>query len=230
MNMSVKWVWELEDGVPEGAVFVIADVYAATTNIVTLLGRNIEKLLIVNDQNVKQAKAEMPEALVIGESMSLPPNFFNSSNYPFALEDLDVRQKTILYMSVNGSGVVETAFEHHPAQVLTVSFINLLSVATYLTGVQDKPMVFVASGNKDFADKAAEEDMLCLLALKKKIENIPFDDEEYLWKAEGAVRLHYSSRRMSKDMEIVFQSRQSPIIPVCEKLDNNMILVTPLKQ
>ena len=224
MNVSLKWVWELDTSV-EPAIYVIADVYAATTNLVTLLSKEVAKIVIVNERNVQEAKKIYPDSLAIGESTILPDTFFVSSNYPYALDKVDVKGKTVLYMSANGSRVIEQIFNRTPLEVLTVSFCNVSAVARYLQTTNQQNVVLVASGNRDFADQVAEEDILCLYALKKRLQENSAEITQELQTAETAVRTHYASHDMNKDIAIVFHSPQLPIIPICERQENEMILV-----
>ncbi len=70
MLINTFWSWEIPDKL-EGVV-VIADVYAATTNIVSFLARGVSRLLIVDRENVVSIRKRLKEAVVIGESPDLP--------------------------------------------------------------------------------------------------------------------------------------------------------------
>lgn len=227
MTIALKWVWELGQASSVGTTYVITDVYAATTNIVTLLSRQVKKIIIVNDLNVQAAKHIEPDALLVGESNVLPGKEFASSNYPSALDTLSVTDRTILYMSANGSKVIEAVFEHIPVQVLTVSFCNLDAVAKVLREKTDANIILVASGNREFADQAAEEDLACLQALKKRINDPVADIGPEIRAAERAVRTHYASEDMQKDIEIVFHAPQVNVVPVCKQQDG-AIIIAPL--
>jgi len=136
MQTKILWPWELPE-VLDG-IAVIADVWAATTNITTFLTKDTKNLLIVNINNVQKAKNKYRDALTIGESLKLSKNFFDASNYPTEIEKIDVKNKTILYMSNNRSRIIELVFKKKAKRVITVSFTNITSVCEYLDSLKDK--------------------------------------------------------------------------------------------
>src|SRR5260221_7441966 len=119
MQTKIIWPWEVSD---LNGIAVIADVWAATTNITSFFRKGVNRLLIVNKNNVERAKKEYKDALVIGENFELPKNFFDTSNLPSDIENIDVKNKIVLFMSDNGSRIIELAFKKKAKKVITVSF------------------------------------------------------------------------------------------------------------
>lgn len=126
-KVDILWPWELPEKI-DGTAIVI-DILAATSNISWFLTHEVRKLVIVNSSNVDKARGKYKDALIIGESDDPRfRNYFFSSNSPAEIEKVDVKDKVILYMSNNGSKVIEEAINRQAQKVLTVSFNNIEAV------------------------------------------------------------------------------------------------------
>lgn len=215
MSIEMHWLPELPAQI-EG-IAVVTDVYAATSNIAYFLSQRAEQLLIVNNDIVQSAKEAFPNAVVTGESKTLPPDFFEVSNRPAEIHKRNFDGKEIIFMTYNGTRAIETALDRGASSVLTVSFNNFFAVANYLKEKQGK-VILVASGESDYKDWHAMEDWMCIKALKDVLENKNVNVDEAMKKAMEFARTYYANEtNIEADFEFVFQLDSHPSVPLCEK-------------
>lgn len=108
MIIDIKWSWQLKRQI--SGVCVVLDINAATTNLALILSKGVNKLIIANEKNVFSLKKKYKDAFVIGESNTLPEELFNCSNLPSDIVKQKLAQRGVLYMSNNGSKVIEKNF------------------------------------------------------------------------------------------------------------------------
>lgn len=229
MITKIAWPWELPK-VLDG-IAVIADVWAATTNINSLLTKGVKNLLIVNRNNVQKAKNKYRDALTIGESLQLPKSFFDSSNYPSDIERMEVKNKTILYMSNNGSRIIELAFEKKAQKVITISFTNIASVSEYLRGLKEN-IYLIPAGEIGNADHKAAEDLICIESLNKMLKGKGVDLDKEQKTAQSYIGTNYASENFDRDFnfKIIFNLNNSRVIPLCNLETEGWIKIEDLNQ
>ncbi|MDP2585562.1 MAG: 2-phosphosulfolactate phosphatase [Candidatus Levybacteria bacterium] len=227
MQTKILWPWELPKHID--GVAVVCDVWAATTNIVSFFRKGAKNILIVNNNNVQKAKSRFRDALIIGESLQLPKNFFDSSNYPTDIEKIDVKNKTILYMSNNGSIIIELALKKSAKKIITVSFTNITSVNEYLRDLKET-IYLIPSGDMGSSDKKGAEDLICVESLGKMLKaknvNLNIAQEE----AKGYIRTNYADEKFNRNLnfKIAFNLDSSKVVPICSQEKEGWIKVTRL--
>ncbi len=226
MLIENVWSWELPQTL-KGFTAVVSDIYAATTNIPSFISRGAKELIIVNENNVLKAKEQYRNALVIGESLNLPENFFDLSNHPCLLEKLDVKDKTILYMTNNGSKVIEMAINKSANQVIAVSFVNIAAIASFLKRSGEK-VVLISAGAMDFKDRKVAEDFICNRILADLLKGKRIVWNKNLRKAENFIRSYYKCKNMNQEIETLFSLNKYSVIPSCSINENGFIQISAL--
>lgn len=225
MIIDIKWPWELSGRIRGPCV--VLDINAATTNLAIILSKGVKKLLIANDTNIFSLKKKYKDAFIIGESRTLPNTLFNSSNLPGEIIKKKLKNKTVLYMSNNGSKVIEKLFKLGAKTVITAGFVNLQSAVIFLKEIKMESLILIPAGESVFPDRKSHEDLYCAKAirslLKKGMLNI-----NYLNKAKRFVSSHYYPymKDIEGNLQIEFALNRYPIVPVCKHNYNHEIIVT----
>lgn len=229
MTTKIAWPWELPNSLD--GIAVIADVFGATTNITSFLTRGVKNLFIVNESNVQKAKDEYENVLIIGESLRLPENFFDSSNAPSEIEKIDVKNKTILYMSNNGSKIIELAFKKKAKEVITVSFTNIATVGKYLSCVKEN-VYLIPAGDVECDSRKADEDLICIEALDKILKGKNVDLDKAQKNAQVYIKANYSAKKFdhASNFKIMFNLNSSKIMPVCKRNSQGFIKIEDLNK
>ncbi len=214
MLTKIIWSWELPEYIDGTAV--VCDAWGATTNISTLLAKEVKELFIVNKDNVEKAKDRYKDSLVIGESMALPKNFFDVSNYPYDVSKAEAKDKTVLFMSSNGSRVIELAFKKKAKKVLTVSFSNLRSMGKYLKNSKEN-IYLIPSGENSISDPKVIEDLICVEDLDKIIKGETVELKRSHDLAKAFIRKIYGHQNFDQEanFEVVFNMKNLDVIPIC---------------
>lgn len=228
MDIKIKWPWELNDLTNQ--VVVICDVYAATTNIAYFLTHGVQKLLIVNKENVVQAKERFPQALVIGDRpKELSARLFDSGNSSHLLSQLDVSGKVVLYMTSNGSRIIEYAIKKGAGRILTVSLTTLSSVASYVEKYPVDRLTLVPAGEIDnhlIPDLKAQEDLICAQLLKDRLVSKNINLSHKIQEAKEFIRAHYRSTHMEGNFKEVFVIDKYNCVPTYHQVYENFIEMT----
>ena len=227
MAAKILWPWELPE-VLDG-VTVVADVWVATANITSFLRKGVKKLLIVNKDNVQKAKGEYKDALIIGESLELPISFFDASNFPSEIEKKDIENRTILYMSNNGSRIIELALKKKAKEVITVSFTNIAVISEYLRNLKQN-IYFIAAGEIQGADRKAHEDLICIESLDKMLKGQNVDLNKAKEWAKSYIVANHKYKSSEQDLRLVFHLNSSKAIPLCSKEKEGWIKVGDLNK
>lgn len=211
------WPWELPDKI-EG-IAVVIDLWAATTNIAQMLTRGAQKILIVNEKNILSVIKDLPEALTVGESTN--PEFdriFYCSNAIDRIAKLDLNGKTVIYMTNNGTRVIEQALGSGAKCVITAAYINLVAAAGFILK-KKMPTVILPAGEwtePSIRDKKDLEDYLAAVALQKLLSGQDVDWESYFKRSKEFIKTHYSATR-KKSLEVAHSLNLFPVVPVCRK-------------
>jgi phosphosulfolactate phosphohydrolase-like enzyme len=222
MNIKIYWSWELPKKL-SGAVAVV-DVYAASTNMASFLSRGVSRLLLVNDDTIQILKKQYPEALAIGESFKLPKSYFVSSNWPNMIAEVKVIGKTVLYMSNNGTRVIQEAMSKGSDPVFAVGFMNFRHTATWIRRKKIESLVILAAGEISFDDRRVAEDRVCAQLLQKLLLGKDIDYKTEIRDVKRFMREQYRGIKIPYNERFVFQ--ENPVIPLCKQLHPGVIEVT----
>lgn len=213
-----------------GNIVVVADVFAATTNLSYLLSQKIEDLILVNSAIFKKIKKIFPDALIIGESPD-PAIKFAASNNPFYIRKINITGRKVLYMTNNGTRVIQLALDRGAAKVYTAGFVNLNAVATFLKLKSLSDIILVPAGEYQlpkwgYSSDHALEDLFCVQVLKTIVEEKKPKLEKKISKARKFILQYYPKRETRKvDLEIIFNVNSLAIVPVCRYKNNDLIHV-----
>ncbi|MCW6158428.1 MAG: 2-phosphosulfolactate phosphatase [Thermoplasmatales archaeon] len=106
---------------------VVADIFRATSNIVTMVMKGVKEIIPVNDVNT--ALSLKKEGYVLfGENNLNPIEGFQYGNSPTQTMKLDLDGVKAVLMTTNGSGIILKAGEG----TLVGSFLNIGALSRYL--------------------------------------------------------------------------------------------------
>ncbi len=232
-KIQILWPWELPEKI-EG-ITVVIDVLSATSNIAWFLSHNVKELVIVNERNVHVALERYKGALLIGESFDVSlKQYFSASNSPADISRVDVAYKTVLYMTYNGSAVIEEALRRGKGEVITGSFTNFEGILSCLKSFYLAGVTLIPSGCVDvpqlIPDKKSREDWLCAELLQNKISGKDADSEKYIEEAQMFIDSHYKYDKVKKkvDIKMVTSLNANPKVAVCRRLDDGFIYIETL--
>ena len=164
-------------------IVVINDILRATTSMITAFHFGLKKIIPVAE--IEKAK-ELKNSgyLVAAERDGVKLDFADFGNSPFEFMNDEIRDKTLVYSSTNGTQAIEKA--RATGDVVLGAFINLKSLAHWIIS-QNKDLVIYCSGWKN---TISLEDTLFAGALteyllEKKNYDTPFDSTQIaleLWK------------------------------------------------
>jgi phosphosulfolactate phosphohydrolase-like enzyme len=130
MKINTLWSWELP--VKINGTVMVTDILAATSNLTYFVAQKAQHILIVNRDTLREGINQYPNALVIGDIPEGLSEYFDSSNSADKVMNLDVTGKNIIYMSGNGTRVIEEVYKRNPDQVGVLSFLNMQSVKKWV--------------------------------------------------------------------------------------------------
>jgi phosphosulfolactate phosphohydrolase-like enzyme len=219
MQIKILWPWEISEDLD--GIAVVTDVWGATTNISLLLEKKVKKLILVNSSNVKKAKNEYQNALVIGESTELPKNFFDASNLPSDVANSKANNKTVLYMSNNGTKIIELVLNKRAKKVIPVSFLNIKAVTDYLMDINEK-LYLIPAGD---LGKPVDEDLYCVDALEKMLKRRDVNLEEAQEKSKSFIRVFYADKTFDENLNFnfTFNLNSTNIMATCNQNQQGFI-------
>ena len=172
-EIDLGWHYEVEQR-PRGVV-VIIDANAATTNIPLILSKKPRRLIVVNEKKLAQAKLVYPGALLVGESDILDLAHFVASNNPPVIDKTDLANRDVLWMSVNGSRLIE-AYAQPGAEVVTCAFNNMAAVKKwFFRNRHGQALSIIVAGNRGMP---MLEDYKCGEVLRNILLGESYDWEE----------------------------------------------------
>ncbi len=165
------------------AIIVINDVLRAATSMITAFHYGLEKIIPVAE--IEEAMAYKNAGfLVAAERNGIKIDFADFGNSPFEFMIEEIKHKTLVYSSTNGTQAIEKA--KSAGEVVLGAFINLKALAQWIIS-ENKDVIIYCSGWKN---KVSLEDTLFAGALTEYlIENhdyvVSFDSTQMaldLWK------------------------------------------------
>lgn len=214
MKIQIYWPWELPQVI--NGIAVIIDVNAATTNISMLLARKAKELFIINENSVIQLKEKHPGCLITGESNTIPNGFFDANNCTNIIAKLPIEDKTILYMSNNGSRTIELAFTKKAKKVLICSFTNIHIVTNWLRKQQTEEIYLIPAGDKQFKDPKVLEDKICAEAINALLNGKSIKWESIFIEVKEYISTHYTDFS-NEETAMQFAVDKYPVLPLCIK-------------
>ncbi len=222
-ELQASWFhdWKPHEETAHLGSVVVIDACAATTNMAILLSKHPRHLIIVNEQTFSQAQEIYPNALLIGESKSLPKEVFAWNNQLTKMYRSNATEKDLLWMSINGSKVIERVMTDNPTEVIAGSFLNLSAVVEYLHAV-GHPITIIMSGDQG---APVAEDRICAEILTAKLQGRAFDWEKASKEIEEAFRAHYSAAEYEEIPALLDHFDESSVVPRCIRNVNGFLEV-----
>lgn len=193
---------------------VVADVFRATSNIVTMLMRGAEEVIPVSDKNEALALREKGYVL-FGEEGIETIEGFDYGNSPAETSNLDLKGKRIALKTTNGTGIILKAGEG----TMIGSFLNISSLARQL---HNREVHIFPANTKN---GVATEDNEFSYALSKKVLEPGADIKINVQRAKngnGAARL--KEKGYKADIEFCLQTDITEIVPVLR--ENRIVLLS----
>jgi phosphosulfolactate phosphohydrolase-like enzyme len=182
MNVQKHWFADLSSEEIEGIrrkheIVVVVDLWAATTNLVIMLGKKPARLFIVNDDRFSKAQLVYPGAILIGESQEIPREKFASSNEPSEISQVNIYDKDVLYITFNGTRVLGAFSNQEKGLVFAASLANYRTVADYLKKVNVGKINLIAAGNLtgELQGREFTEDWMVAELLEKELKSENYD-------------------------------------------------------
>lgn len=213
-DILITWSWDLPDSINRPTVVIDAD--AATTNIAHMIASGVDTLILVDEHTIQQAKDDYEGETVIGEGRGYPTGFFDATNEAAVVNHTDVYGKTVLFMSNNGTHVIEQAIQRNASPVYAGSFANMEALVHHIRAAKHKKLIIIASGEKNFEDPRAPEDWICAELIGELLTGQIDTTPQAIIRAKDFIRSHYHHKNMEEDVELVFQFNRYNVVPVCE--------------
>ncbi len=112
---------------PGGKVCIVIDALRATSTLATMFAVGLESVLVVGSiAEARREAARRPGWLLCGEKRSLPPAGFDYGNSPTEFSSLDLRGKSAVFTTTNGTRALVRAAGCHT--VFAGSMLNASAV------------------------------------------------------------------------------------------------------
>ncbi len=125
--IDVALVPQLVDPADAGVLIVVDQIRASTT-ITTLLDRGCRDVFLAGDPDAARAVARATGCLLAGEVRAVKPPDFDLDNSPSELARLDLRDRSVVLSTTNGTAVIERVRRAEP--VLVGCLRNATAVAS----------------------------------------------------------------------------------------------------
>ena len=146
----------------DNKIVVVVDILRATTIITTMFKNGLNKLIPV--KSLDDAKSYKENGfLVAAERNGKKVDFADFGNSPFEFTPQNIKDKTIVYSTTNGTNTINIAKKAN--QIIIASFLNLSSITDYLIN-QKKDILILCSG---WMRNFCIEDTLFAGALSEKL-------------------------------------------------------------
>jgi 2-phosphosulfolactate phosphatase len=209
----------------EDTVVVIIDVLRATSAICAAFEYGVEKIIPV--ATIEEAHAYKQKGFLVGaERNGLPVEGFDFGNSPFQYMGEDVKGKTIVLTTTNGTQAIEAAKDAY--KVVIGSFLNIDSLCSWLIK-ENKNILLLCSGWKNkfnledavFAGAVTDEisarsDKFDLgdacLALKYLYQMAKENPNKFLSHSSHKERL--AALNLKEDVRYCLTPNQTKVIPI----------------
>lgn len=228
-KIQILWPWELPDKL-SGTTAIVVDIFAASSNIANLLSKNTREIILANNKNVLTYKKKYQDSLTVGESMDANlKNIFDCDNSADNIDKLSVSGRSIIYMSNNGSRIIEEIIDKEPSRVAAGSLTVASALKRWIQKERIDDLVIVPAGEinlaKELPNKKAMEDMICSRILKEVISGREDDFSPDIDVAKNFVRKFYSvfTTKLEEEIDIVFTIDRYRVLPLCFRGEDGII-------
>lgn len=221
----MSWPWELPNRM--NGIAVIFDVNAATTNICLFLFKGVKRLLVSNDSNIKFLKKKYSDALVIGQSKKFAENFFNYSNRTYEISDIKFKDKDVLYMTNNGTRIIEAVIQKGAKYVVCCSFTNINRLHRWVRDQNGQDIYLIPAGEIDFKDKKALDDEICASVFKDLLMGNKIEWQKVLNLAWSFIKKNYSDYAV-KNPNLLLKVDSYPVLPICKESTKGVVEIKKL--
>jgi len=169
MNIEIK---KFQEGAKKAkGLAVVIDVIRANTTIAILISNGVKKIIAVAElEEALILKKRNPDFIAIGERKCLKPEGFDYGNSPAEIENIDLKDKTIIMTTSNGTkGIVNAK---NADEIILGSFINFNASLDYIKEKNPETVSLLAMGSSNVN---APEDEIFANYLKAKLENKSYD-------------------------------------------------------
>lgn len=208
MKILKYWFWETPEKVNQP--IVVIDAFAATTNLVIMLSKKPKRIILTNEDNYQQALKIYPKSVLIGESRILPASVFETGNPPSDIYKLDLKGKSIIYMSENGTRVLEKFKKHK--NIIAAAFVNIKKVVDYLKRFPKATIIM--AGDQAF-NKKVLEDSVCADLIIKGVNGRGYDWQSLKKRLVSFIRNYYQwvPEKEKASLTLVLAESNYEIIP-----------------
>ena len=240
-DVVIAWSDELPRSL-SGDTVVVVDTLAATTNIVDFLAAGAS-LALTNQNSIVALSQRMPDALVVGETRDpalAARRLFQCSNSPREISESGLlgrlKGRDLLYMSNNGTRVIEECFSRGPGQILCGSFANRAALADALRSRALHGRIWIVpAGESGLGCPKEGEDLFAAESIRAKVLDPESSVSDALKRSFAYARSAYqplllreghSPDLFERDLEICFVADRSSIIPSCNRVEPGLIRVS----
>jgi len=171
------------------AIIIVVDVLRATSAICTALHHGVERMIPVAGLDEARKYKDLGY-LVAAERNAIKQEGFDFGNSPFHYMDEQVKGKTIVISTTNGTQAIEAAKD---ASVIAIgSFLNLSALAEWILP-QERDVIILCAGWKN---KFNLEDSLFAGALANKL----IDSGNFSTMCDSTIAAGYLYERASDDL------------------------------
>ena len=158
-------------------ITVIIDVYRAFTTQSFAFENGIKDILNVSE--IEQALDMREKGFAdycMGEIGGIRPDNFDFGNSPFDLKEKNLKGKTIIHCTMNGTTGAKLASKAD--LILGGALINAKATVDYIKLQKPEIVSLVAMGARSSnGEKRTEEDELCAIYMKSLLEETPIESE-----------------------------------------------------
>ncbi len=164
-NISVCFSTDQFEKYSDGkSTVVIVDLLRATSVISVAFECGIESVIPVKTLKEALKYKNIENHIIAAERNTLPIDGFDYGNSPYHYLDADVKGKTLVLTTTNGTRAIHLAKEH---KVIIASFVNLDAVVKYLIN-DNNDIIILCSGWKGLFNL---EDPILAGAISEKLLN-----------------------------------------------------------
>ncbi len=144
------------------AVVVVIDVLRATSSICTAFANGVREIIPV--ETVEEARAMKARGfLVAAERDGFVLDFADFGNSPFNFTPEKIKDRSVVYSTTNGTGIMKRASECH--DVVIGSWLNISAICKWAEEQERKVVIVCAGWKKRFS----LEDAVCAGAFAAKL-------------------------------------------------------------
>ncbi len=221
----------------DDSIVVVIDIFRATSAICTAFEHGAEKMIPV--ATVDEARQWKAKGYLVGaERDAITVDGFDFGNSPYSYMTEEVKGKTIVITTTNGTQAIEAAKNAH--KVVIGSFLNINSLCEWLVS-EKKDILLLCSGWKnkfnledalfagavtELLTSMSEEFKLgdACLALKYLYQQANQDPIKFLSKASHKERL--AALNLKKDIKYCLTPNQTRVIPILQ--DGALVKLVPV--